>query len=458
MRKMKGLGLTAVWIIILISTMFLLSACSGESKPEVEADAKERNNETEEEKEVPEIDMSEPITLKINEWRDLDEFEEVFKKPIEEKFPNVTIEVIPGMLYKSELEEHFAAGNVPDILMAPDFRYLPIINEVELAYDLTDFIETYDFDIDRYDQNFIDLMRSYSKDGELWGLPFMQNKAALHYNKDIFDLFGVEYPTDDMTYDEVIELAKKVTGEMSGTEYTGFVMPSADRYLFPALGLTLVDPITDEPQFTKHPEFQRIFEIYKEVDELQGEDSIHGDAASGLFISERNLAMIPMYFLGLDWTGLLQEPGEGIEWDLVTFPKWEEQEDVSAFADGYWLGVSAHSEYKEQAFKVIEFLVGEDEIMKKIRYPEESVYIDDAFLEKADHIRDPLLDDKNMEALYKYPAPEATEGLSIYEEVAKSVLNAQIGEYLSTNKDVNTFLRELQEETELRIAEEKSSK
>jgi len=451
--------------ILVIMTVLVLSGCVSSNNDSAQANTNNESNDNDAaqnndgniEGDIPEVDMSEDITLVINEWRDLDEFEELFKKPIEDEFPNITIETIPIMPYKSDLEEQFAAGVVPDIIMSPDFRYLPVIDEVGLSYDMTDLIEKFDFDIDRFDQNFLDMMRAYSPDGELWGLPYMQNKAALHYNKDIFDKFGVDYPEDDMTYDEVIELAKQVTGEMSGTDYIGMVMPSADRYLFPPLGITLVDPETDEPNFTKEPAIQKILETYKEVDQLQTEGSAHGDDAYGRFISERDIAMIPMYFLGLDWTGLLEETGEGINWDIVTFPKWEEQGDVSAFADGYWLGVTDHTEHKEQAFKVIEFLLSEDEVKRKIRYPEESVYTDDAFLEKADDIRDPLLDDKNMEALYKYPAPEASEGLSPYEETAKDVLAEGMGDFLEENQDVNTFLRELQEETEKRILEKKEN-
>lgn len=257
------------------------------------------------------------------------------------------------MPYKDSLEEQFANGIIPDIIMGPDFRYIPVLEETELSFDLTRFIERFGFDLDRFDQNFLNIIRSYTNDSkELWGLPYMQNKAALHYNKDIFDLFGVPYPTDDMTYEEVIDLASQVTGERGGTEFTGLVMPSADRYIFPPLGLTLLDPETDQPKYLEEPAFQDVFATYQHVDEFQGgESSVHGDSATSLFISEQRLAMLPMYFLGLDWTGLLEAQEQGMNWDIVTFPKWEGQEDVSAFADGYWLGISHIVSIKSRPLK-----------------------------------------------------------------------------------------------------------
>lgn len=192
--------------------------------------------------------------------------------------------------------------------------------------------------------------------------------------------------------------------------------------------------------------FQEIFKTYREVHELQADLSMpHGDGAMGRFVGDRNLAMIPMYYLGLDFSGLLDA---GIDWDIVTFPKWEDQGDVAAFADGHWLGISAYSEHKPQVFKIIEFLLTDEEIVRKLYYPEESVYTDEQFFEVATEIEDPRVEGKNLEAIYKYPAPPAPEGRSKYEEVAVSTLLDFLDDFLNSTDDVNTFLRELSEETE----------
>ncbi|MFS0612353.1 extracellular solute-binding protein [Lederbergia ruris] len=450
--RMSRFHTKKLWMISLLFLLFFGTACSKGGNESTDASESNTNDGAEVE-ELPEIDMDQPITLKMNDWRGEEVFNEAIKGPVEEAFPNVTLELIPIMPYKDSFEEQFASGNIPDIVMGPDFRYIPVIKEVDLAYDMTELIEKYGFEnIDRFDQNFLDHIRAFSESKEeLWGIPYMHNKAALHYNKDIFDLFSVDYPTDDMTYDEVIELAAKVTGERSGTYYTGMVMPSPDRYLFPPLGITLVNADTDEPQFTTIPEIKDILETYKKVNEFQQGDPLHGDGAIDQFIAEQTLAMVPMYFLGLDWTGLLEAQEQGMNWDIVTFPKWKDQGDVSAFSDGYWVGVTSASEHKEQAFKVIEFLLSNEQVAHKIRYPEESVYTDELFFSMAEDIRNPLLADKNMESLYKYPAPPAPDGRSKYEEIAKTVLSEQLNEFLTSDIDVNTFLRELQEETEIRI-------
>ncbi|MBR6825595.1 MAG: extracellular solute-binding protein [Oscillospiraceae bacterium] len=58
--------------------------------------------------------------------------------------------------------------------------------------------------------------------GELMSLPLYNSTYALMYNKGIFDYFGVEYPTESMTHAELLELAKKLTGEMNGDQVYGY--------------------------------------------------------------------------------------------------------------------------------------------------------------------------------------------------------------------------------------------
>src|SRR5690625_289769 len=152
------------------------------------------------------VDMSEEITLTIC-YGD----EELIKDPVEEAFPNITIELIDIVQDIEDLEEQFAQGIIPDIIHGNDFPKFPKYEEAELVYDMTDLIEKFQFDLDRFDQNFLDIIRSYSPNNdELWGLPYIQGKATLHYNKNIFDLFGVDYPKDGMTMNEVLDLAEQV--------------------------------------------------------------------------------------------------------------------------------------------------------------------------------------------------------------------------------------------------------
>src|SRR5699024_12294781 len=93
--------------------------------------------------------------------------------------------------------------------------------DMNLLLDLNPLIEFNDFELDRLEPSILEYLEEMSHDGELNGLPYIRPEYALVYNKDIFDLFGVSYPEDNMTWDEVIDLAQEVTGERNGVQYRG---------------------------------------------------------------------------------------------------------------------------------------------------------------------------------------------------------------------------------------------
>ena len=46
-------------------------------------------------------------------------------------------------------------------------------------------------------------------DGSTYGIPVGFTTHCLFYNKDIFDEAGVEYPTEDWTWDDLQEAARR---------------------------------------------------------------------------------------------------------------------------------------------------------------------------------------------------------------------------------------------------------
>lgn len=55
-------------------------------------------------------------------------------------------------------------------------------------------------------------------DGTHYALPYRSDFWVLFYNKDIFDAAGVAYPTNDMTWDEYADLARKLTSGEEGVD------------------------------------------------------------------------------------------------------------------------------------------------------------------------------------------------------------------------------------------------
>lgn len=60
--------------------------------------------------------------------------------------------------------------------------------------------------------------------GDYYGVPADIASLALYYNKDIFDEAGVEYPTDDWTWDDLEAAALALTKDVDGEHQYGFGM------------------------------------------------------------------------------------------------------------------------------------------------------------------------------------------------------------------------------------------
>ncbi|NOU90117.1 extracellular solute-binding protein [Paenibacillus sp. LMG 31460] len=65
---------------------------------------------------------------------------------------------------------------------------------------------------------------------------------VLYYNKDIFDKFGISYPRNGMTWDEVYDLAKKLNRTEDGISYRGFGMAAGAMFTVNPLSLQPVEP------------------------------------------------------------------------------------------------------------------------------------------------------------------------------------------------------------------------
>lgn len=115
---------------------------------------------------------------------------------------------IPSGEYWTKLQTSLPTGTGPDVFWMN--RNIPDYISADLIMDLTDLIERDGVDMSVYPQFSQDL---YSRDGSIYAIPKDYDGIGLFYNKAIFDEMGVDYPTDGMSWDELLEVAQKTTGE-----------------------------------------------------------------------------------------------------------------------------------------------------------------------------------------------------------------------------------------------------
>lgn len=129
--------------------------------------------------------------------------------------PGVTVEPIdvPSADYTTKLSVMLNGGSDLDVFWVKDANTLYELQERGQAADLNGLIDRDGLDLADYNG----LADGFNFSGKQAALPFRTDYYTLFFNKDIFDAAGVEYPTNDMTWAEFDELARKVTfGE--GTE------------------------------------------------------------------------------------------------------------------------------------------------------------------------------------------------------------------------------------------------
>ncbi|AJY76897.1 extracellular solute-binding protein [Paenibacillus beijingensis] len=140
-----------------------------------------------------------------------------------------------------EMMQAFKSGHAPDIIETGGF---PVGNPDGIFIDLNPFVaesEGLEEDI------FPGLLRIARHGGTLPALPIEISPPLIMFNKEMFDRAGLPYPTEDWTWDDMVELAKRLTirdGQGIASQFgfglgvdiewfEPFVMRNGGRYLSP---------------------------------------------------------------------------------------------------------------------------------------------------------------------------------------------------------------------------------
>ena len=119
----------------------------------------------------------------------------------------LTVSYMSKSAYFEKLNIGLPAGSAPDIIalnVPSDIDY----SKRGFLLDISDLFESGAIDLSRYPKHTID---AHTIDGVLHGVPRDYDSIAVYYNKAIFDAAGEPYPTGDWTWEEFVEVAKRIT-------------------------------------------------------------------------------------------------------------------------------------------------------------------------------------------------------------------------------------------------------
>ena len=149
-------------------------------------------------------------TLQVAIWdnNQLDGLQQIADEWSEKSGVKVNIDVITWNEYWTLLEAGASGGTLPDVFwmhINEAQKYM----EAEILLDLNDYIEADDaIDLENYYEGIVEI---YNCDGKQYALPKDHDTIALIYNKEIFDKYGVDYPTNEWNWDDYSAAAQAIS-------------------------------------------------------------------------------------------------------------------------------------------------------------------------------------------------------------------------------------------------------
>lgn len=341
--------------------MALLSGCGGgnSSGNQTQAGGDATTTQNTEAGGSAAADSGEKVTLRWALW-DLDGV--VYYKPLAEAYmaahPNVEIEYVDlgSADYSVMLSTQLAGNSDLDVITQKEVpAYGNLIKQGYLE-PLSGYMAENDID----PANYNGLIEQISSDGEVYALPFRNDIWLTYYNKDLFDAAGVEYPTNDMTFDEYQELAKRLTsGEGNDKVYGNFFHTwwSTVQH-FPAQAADKSSIETDY-SFMK-PYYESVLQAQQDgycMDFTLLKTS--GTHYSGVFYNEQT-AMLHMgsWFITMQMEKVKTGESLAENWGVVKLPHIDGVEPGTGPSTVTSLSVNINSQHKAEALDFIKFVSG----------------------------------------------------------------------------------------------------
>jgi ABC-type sugar transport system, periplasmic component len=353
LKKAWGIGLTAVL------AAGMVAGCSGNGntgKNEPSPTAAPNNTAG-----APEDKGNDPVTLKWALWDwEATAYYEPLIKAYTDANPHVTIEYVDlgSTDYMTMLSTQLSGGADLDVLTIKDIPgYANLVKQNHLE-PLNGFIQDKGIDTAAYGGT----VEQIQVNDEVYALPFRSDFWLIYYNKDLFDKANVPYPTNDMTFDQYEEIARKVTSG-SGAEKVYGAHHHTWRSAVQLFGIldgknTVVDGNYD---FLK-PTYERVLKMQ--------DDGIIMDYAtlktssthySGVFYNNSVATMnMGSWFIATQIEKVKSGESAAVNWGIVKYPHPEGVEPGTTLGTITSLAVNKKSAKKDAALDFLKFVTGEE--------------------------------------------------------------------------------------------------
>jgi multiple sugar transport system substrate-binding protein len=387
-----------------------------------------------------------PVTITISRPQGFVEegFEQSIVQETGKLYPHITLNWItesPG----NELANQVAAGTVADILFVNPPR-IDTMKSLKLEFSLDNLIKQSGFDLGLLEPGGLDMVRGAFGSEQLHALPYALGFSALFYNKDLFDRFGVPYPQDSMTWEDAMDVAKIMTRSEGGIQYQGLGFTNTN-ILYSELSLPYAN-VSSGKSMLNTDGWNKAFAMLKSLYDVSGGDVKVFTNGRDSFSKNKTLAMVVTNNL----ISLFNQEID-LNWDLATLPSFKESPKTTAQPIGVSAAITATSKQKEEAFKVISVILSK---------PVQSVMIQTSI--RPSVLKDAKLQEqfanlsgekrKNLGAVFKH-SPAKSVAATNYDAIVLQAANQSLNNVLLGTKDINSALREAEEQANQKIASER---
>lgn len=433
---MKKKQLTS--IVLLAALSAAVAGCGAKEDKQQQAESQSKANQ--------------PVELKVFASGSIsdEEFERVFVKPLVEKYPNYTVKKI-NKTQTTTIESLITAGEIPDLIWE-GLTSLNMFKSLDLPADLTALAKKHNFDFNAFIPGTVQAIQAYSDKGELLFFPFSQNVFATHYNKSLFDKVGLPYLKDNMTWDEVIAVSKRLNIIQDGVQYQGLDQAGNNR-LTSQMSLGYVDKATDRSLFATDPGWAALFRHINSMYERADGGKPKMFASKTHFLNDQTLGIFPDIYVGTNIPDLQKAVSAGLDWDMVTYPSFTDKPGVAVggFMTGFVL--TKGGKQQDAAFRALQVWASEN-VATITTKGGRATMLNRPDIHKLmfDH---ELIKGKNTNNILtvKLPAPAP---ITIYDSKVSPIYSKYVMQYVNGTADLNTALRMASEEADKLIAQEKS--
>ncbi|CAG7614720.1 ABC transporter substrate-binding protein [Paenibacillus allorhizosphaerae] len=394
----------------------------------------------------------EPVTLKFFLKSSLSDVDLYVNNYVKKKFPNVTLEVMKTGKGQT-IQDLIATGNMPDIIWE-GLSNIQQITQYDVPMDLTELIKKHKLDLNIFSPNVVNAIKAYAPKDEIYFVPYNEFILALHYNPDIFDKFGVPYPKNNPTWEEVIEIGRKLTRTEGTTHYRGLKLPIINRFTS-QMNLSYINPATGKSNF-QSDSWRKFFEFYKAAQDVPNQEPIKSaSGAKDEFMTKRTLAMFPDH-IQLQNTDMEAMEAQGLKWDVVTYPMFKDKPNFgpAGFSDGFVIPKGTKN--ADIAFQVIQYLSSNPEVQLEATKNGRITALKDKNIRKHAFENNPAAKGKNLANVVMDYGAEIPSKFTFFDKEGYDIASKKVVEYTVGKSDLNTILRQAEEEHNKAIEEVKA--